>query len=127
MNENNKLMFEKCVFNSCKSLINEIFSSERTFRSNLPQVFENYDSFVSSLFTKDHLTVFTYFLAILCFTKKNHVKNKEHFIELFKEKTLVSDHAVIDKRNCSLSSNSCENDCKKYNNISYMYCNEGNC
>ena len=98
MDEDDKFLFEKCVFNTCKAIINDIFSTEKTFRSILPQVFECYDDFIASLMTKEHINTFTYFLAILCFTKKNNVKNKDHFIMLFKEKTSIIEQSKNDDK-----------------------------
>ena len=90
-------MIEKIIFNFCRTLIRDIFSSESTFRNLIPQIFESFDNFISNLLTKEHIYIFTYFFAILCLTKKGQIKYKDFYVKQLKEKTCILEHTANEK------------------------------
>ncbi len=86
------------VFNTCKSLINQIFSRESSFRSIIPETLQKFERFIRYIVSKEHLSAFVYFLTILILTKKKQIQTRDQFLKVFKEKFTISQNSSINSK-----------------------------
>src|SRR2546423_1839403 len=82
LNENELFLCKKLLCNQLTAILSVIYSNNQKDIETLKELFDLLEE-PKDLFTylnsKEHLLIFAYFIALICYTKKSFQKQKENY------------------------------------------------